>query len=125
MQPKCWPMPDIGSYLSQFGLPAGAIALAVGLVRGAKALETDANPRALKYVSDLLAGGDLRNIGKAGAGLVPFVFDNIFGSKPLSLRFTSRSIIVTTLFWVILLLLGHADWTYVVSQMYLYGRGLF
>jgi hypothetical protein len=52
---------------SEIGLPTGAIALAVGLVRGAKSLETGANPRALKYVSDLLTKGDLKNIGKAGA----------------------------------------------------------
>ena len=95
---------------SEIGLPTGAVALAVGLVRGAKVLETDANPRALKYVSDLLTGGDLKNIGKAGAGLVPFIFDKIFGPRPLSFRFITRSIIATTLFWLILLLLKHADW---------------
>ena len=117
MQPKCWPMPDIGSYLSQFGLPAGAIALAVGLVRGAKALETDANPQALRYVSDLITKGDLRNIGKAGASLVPFVFDKVFGPKPFSFRFISRSILATTLFWLILLLVKRPDWHEIASAI--------
>jgi hypothetical protein len=102
---------------SEIGLPTGATALAVGLVRGAKALETDANPRALRYVSDLLTEGDLKNIGKAGAGLVPFVFDKIFGSRPLSFRFITRSIIATSLFWIVLLLLRHADWKTQITRI--------
>jgi hypothetical protein len=82
----------------------------MGLVRGAKALETGANPQALKYVSGLLTEGNLRNIGKAGAGLVPFVFDKVFGSRPLSFRFISRSITATTIFWLVLLELKHVNW---------------
>jgi hypothetical protein len=74
---------EISELVSGIGLPAGAIALAAGLVRGAKALEKDANPEALKYVSNLLTAGNLRDIGKAGAGLVPVVFDRVFGKKPL------------------------------------------
>jgi hypothetical protein len=71
---------DILSELgSEIGLPAGAIALAVGLVRGAKALETDASDRALKYFSSLIMEGNFADFGKAGATLVPFVFDKIFG----------------------------------------------
>ena len=102
---------DLASNLiSQFALPAGAVGLATGLVRGATALEKDANPQALKYVSGLLTGGNIKNIGKASAGLVPIVFDKVFGPKPFSIRFISRSIAATTLFWLILLLLRHADW---------------
>jgi hypothetical protein len=109
---------DIASFLiSEFGLPAGAIGLAAGLVRGAIALESDANPRALKYVSDLLTEGNLTNIGKAGAHLVPFVFDKIFGPKHISFRFLWRSIIATTIFWIILLLLRHADWVDVIRDL--------
>jgi hypothetical protein len=108
-------MVDIDSLLSQIGLPAGAIALAVGLVRGAKALETDANPEALKYVSALLTEGHLTNLGKAGAGLVPYVFDKLFGSRPLSIRFIARSIVATTLFWALLLTLRHASWTQIIT----------
>jgi GAF domain-containing protein len=107
---------DIASYLiSEFGLPAGAIGLATGLVRGAKVLETGANTEALKYVSGLLTKGDLKNIGKAGAGLVPFVFDKVFGSRPFSFRFISRSMIATTLFWLVLLLVKGANWPHLVE----------
>jgi hypothetical protein len=69
---------EISNLLSAIGLPAGAIGLAVGLVRGARSLETDASDRALHLFSDLITKGDLRNIGKAGAGLIPFVFDTVF-----------------------------------------------
>ena len=102
---------DIVSYLgSELGLLAGAIGLAGGLVRGAKTLEEDANPAALKYVSGLLTEGNLRDIGKAGAGMVPFIFDRVFGPKSFSLRFVFRSILASTLFWIILLLIKHANW---------------
>jgi len=99
----------IKQYLSEAILPAAAIALAGGLVRGARALETDANKEALEYVSNVLTAGDLRTIGKAGASLIPFVFDKVFGPKPFSFRFIFRSVIATTLFWMILLALKHPD----------------
>jgi hypothetical protein len=90
--------------------------LAGGLVRGAKTLETDANPRALRYVSDLLTEGDIKNMGKAGARLVPLVFDKVFGPRPFSFRFISRSILATTLFWLVLLSIKHPNWKHVVQE---------
>jgi hypothetical protein len=107
----------LSHYVSEAILPAGAIGLATGLVRGAKALEKDANPQALTYVSDLLTKGDLQNIGKAGASLVPVVFNKVFGSKPFSFRFISRSVIATTLFWLLLLLLRHASWITLIEDV--------
>jgi hypothetical protein len=89
--------------------PPGQFGLAAGLVRAAKFVEKDTSDRALHLVSDLLANGDLRNIGKAGARLAPFVFDKIFGSKLFSFRFISRSVIATTLFWLLLLLLKQVE----------------
>jgi hypothetical protein len=97
-------------------LPAGAIGLATGLVRGARAMEKGARPEALKYVSDLLTEGDVKNIGKAGARLVPLVFDKVFGPRPFSFRFISRSILATTLFWFVLLLTKHPNWKHVVQE---------
>ena len=59
------PIPqEITDILSRLGLPAGAIALAVGLVRGAAVLEKDASEPALKYVSGLLTGGGFTAFGK-------------------------------------------------------------
>src|SRR5215469_11102092 len=108
------PIPqEITDILSQLGLPAGAIALAVGLVRGARALEKDASEPALKYVADLLTRGGLSNLGKLGAALVPALFDRIFGSSPLSYKFISRSLLATTLFWVTLLEIKHPNWAHV------------
>jgi hypothetical protein len=95
------PIPnEITDILSQFSVPAGAIALAVGLVRGAKALEKDATEHALKYVSGLLIGGSVADFGKLGATLIPIIFDRIFGSRPLSYKFISRSLLATTVFWL-------------------------
>ncbi len=109
--------PEIKELVAELALPAGAIGLATGLVRGAKALEKDASDRALKLVSSLLTDGDLKNIGKAGVGLIPFVFDKVFGPNAFSFRFISRSIVATTVFWMILLLLRDTDW-------YAFVRGL-
>jgi hypothetical protein len=76
------PIPqEIDDILSEFGLPATAIALAVGLVRGARALETDANPHALKYVAGLLIAGNVAAFGKVGATLVPLIFDRELALK--------------------------------------------
>jgi hypothetical protein len=100
---------EITDILSEFGVPAGAVGLAVGLVRGAGALEKDASAPALKYVSDLLRAGGPAGVGKVGATLVPLIFDKIFGSRPLSFRFISRSIIATTCFWIVLLVVKHAS----------------
>jgi hypothetical protein len=105
------PIPkEITDILSELGLPAGAIALAIGLVRGARTLEKDASDRALKYVSGLLIGGDATSFGKIGATLVPAIFDRIFGSRPLSYKFISRSLLAPTLFWIILLAVKHPNW---------------
>jgi hypothetical protein len=92
---------------SEIGLPTGVVGLCVGLVYGAKFLEKDADPGALRYASRVLTAGDLRSIGKAGATLVPLVFDKIFGPKPVSVRFASASIIATSLFWLVLLIIKH------------------
>ena len=93
------PIPkEIADILSQFGVPAGAVALAVGLVRGARALEKDASEHALKYVSGLLIGGGMTSFGKLGATLIPIIFDRIFGSRPVSYKFISRSFLATTVF---------------------------
>src|SRR5215831_19365520 len=112
------PIPsEITDILSEIGLPAGAIALAVGLVRGAGALEKEASEPALKYVSGLLIRGGLSNLGKLGATLVPRLFDRIFGSRPLSYRFISRSLLATTVFWIILLEIKHPDWSHVIARL--------
>src|SRR5215470_11287631 len=108
---------EITDILSQLGLPAGAIALAVGLVRGAGALEKDASEAALKYVSGLLTRGGLTSFGKLGATLVPTIFDKIFGSRPLSYKFISRSLLATTLFWLTLLVLKHPNWRHVWNKL--------
>jgi len=107
---------EITDILSQLGLPAGAIALAVGLVRGAAALEKDASEAALKYVSSLLVGGDLSNLGKLAATLIPRVFDRIFGSRPLSYKFILRSFVATTFFWLVLIEVKHPNWGDVVDN---------
>jgi hypothetical protein len=76
------PVPkEITDILSELSLPAGAIGLAMGLVRGAGALEKDASEPALKYISDLLKGGGLTSFGKIGATLVPAIFDRVFGQN--------------------------------------------
>jgi hypothetical protein len=87
-------------------------------VRGAKALEKDIRGSALHSFSDLLTKGNLRNLGKAGAGLVPFVFDKVFGSKPFGLRFISRSILATSLFWLILMAVKRPNWGRVAVDMF-------
>lgn len=79
-------MSDVDSLISLIGLPAGAIVFAGGMVRGAKALEKGARLEALEYVAGLLTEGNLRNLGNAGPGLIPFIFDRIFGPNPDFLR---------------------------------------
>src|SRR5215472_10955391 len=112
------PIPqEITDVLSQLGLPAGAIALAVGLVRGAGALEKDASEPALKYVSGLLTGGGLSSFGKLGATLVPTIFDSIFGPRLFSYKFISRSFLATTLFWLILIEIKHPNWGNVLQTI--------
>ena len=105
---------------SEAGLPVAAIALAILLVQGAKFLEKGASDRALHLLSDLITKGDARNIGKAGASVVPFVFDRVFGLKPFSIRFISRSILATTLFWLLLLLLKNVDLKFAAEQLTVY-----
>ncbi len=111
------PIPkEITDVLSGFGMPVGAVALATGLVRGAGALEKDASEPALRYVSDLLIGGGATNLGRLGANVVPRIFDRIFGPL-LSVKFILRSILATTLFWIILLVAKRPDWSYVLSNV--------
>jgi hypothetical protein len=112
------PIPqEINDILSEFGLPATAIALAVGLVRGARALEADANPHALKYVAGLLRAGNVAAFGKVGAILVPLIFDRVFGSNFISWKFISRSVLATTIFWLSLLAIKHPSWPDVFSEV--------
>jgi hypothetical protein len=102
--------PEITDLISEFGVPAGAIGVAVGLVRGARALEKDANEAALRYVSCLLIGGGIGSVGKVGPTLVPVIFDGIFGQRPISVKFFTRSVLATTLFWFLLLTAKHPNW---------------
>ena len=112
------PLPqEIGDVLSGIGLPAGAVAIAFGLVSGAKALERDATDRALQYVSSLLTSGRVADFGKVGAVLITAVFGRVFGSKPFSYKFISCSLLITTIFWLILLLAKHANWSYVATNL--------
>jgi hypothetical protein len=84
-------------------LPAGAFAFAYFLVLGAKLYEQDARRERLKDVADLMNSGSMTNFGKLVATLVPQIFERIFGSKPFSWKFISRSCLATTIFWIILL----------------------
>jgi hypothetical protein len=106
-------MPEINDILSAFGVPAGAVALAIGMVRGAEALEKDASDSALQSVANLLTRSSLTDLGKVGATLVPAIFERVFGSRPLSRKFIARSVLATTIFWLILLAMRHPDWSYV------------
>jgi hypothetical protein len=105
------PIPqEISQFFSALGAPVTATALAIGLVRGARALETDANPHALKYVAGLLTAGDLASFGKLGPALIPFIFDRVFGPNPFRLKFISRSILATTIFWISLEFIRGVTW---------------
>lgn len=103
---------------SEIGLPTGAVALAVGVVQGAKFLERDASDRALKLFSNFITEGNLADVGKAGASLVPFAFNRIFGARPLSARFIVTSICASTLFWLLLTLAKHPNWHNTLWQLY-------
>jgi hypothetical protein len=70
----------------------------------AKVYEQDASVAALKYMSDLLISGSLRNVGKLVSSLVPKIFDRI--SRPdVIWQFILRSVVVTTITWIILLMI--------------------
>jgi hypothetical protein len=88
--------------LSWFGLPAGALGLGYGLVKLAEVLEADAKEERLKKISDLVRKGPLTGFGPLGAAVVPFIFEKIFGSNPISMKFISRSIVASLLFWIII-----------------------
>src|SRR5690242_9486629 len=90
-------------FLSALGLPASAIVIAFGLYGIAKGYEDAASKPALKYVSDLLMSRSMTSFGKVMTSLVPALFDRIFGTKPISYKFISRSILATTILWIILL----------------------
>jgi hypothetical protein len=96
--------------LTALGLPPVAMVTMRWIVYQARTWESQANPAILKQVSDLLLRGNLANAGKLVVTLVPIIFDRIFGANPFRLKFIWRSILVTTLFWLILLLLKHPDW---------------
>ena len=98
---------ELTGILSEFGLPIWAGAFAYGLVRGADALEEDAKEERLKYISDLLKERSFTSYGKLGASVVPFVFEKVFGSKPLSIKFAFRSVLASLAFWLLLVSIKH------------------
>jgi hypothetical protein len=102
---------DVSEFISALGAPTTAVALAVGLVRGARALETDANPQALKYVARLLIDRNFATFGRLGPTLIPLIFDRVFGSHPLSWKFILRSMLATTIFWICLGLIKNLSWS--------------
>jgi hypothetical protein len=108
---------EVAGALQELVMPAGALGVATGLVRGAKALERDANEEALKYVSKLLLRREIGQIGNVPATLIPLVFDRIFGPNPLSIKFVSRSVIATIIFWSILLFVKHFYWSNLLREI--------
>jgi hypothetical protein len=101
---------DISDFLAGVIVPGGAVGMAFGVVRGAKALEKDASDQALNFVSGLLVRGNVADFGKLGAAVVPIIFDRLFGSRPFTFQFVFRSFVATTLFWLALLAVRHPDW---------------
>jgi hypothetical protein len=87
-----------------FGLPTGAFVLAYSLVLMAKLYEADASEAALKDVSHLLINGNLTNLGTLVARLVPKIFDRVFRPNVIW-QFILRSMLVTTIVWIILLMI--------------------
>jgi hypothetical protein len=65
-------------------------------VQGADAIEADAKEERLKYISGLLKEQSFSSYGKLGASVVPIVFEKVFRSNPISIRFVSGSIIAST-----------------------------
>jgi hypothetical protein len=107
----------LSHYVSEAVVPAGAFAVAAGLVRGAKALEKDASEGALRYVSKLLLQRDIGQVGGVAVTLIPLVFDRLFGSRPISMKFISRSAIATLFFWFIFLFFKHYSWSKMWSEL--------
>jgi hypothetical protein len=105
--------PELADLAKDLLMPAGALGIATGLVRGAKALEKDANEEALKYVSKLLLRREIGQIGSVSATWIPIVFDKIFGAKAFSIKFFLRSVTATIIFWLILLIAKHPDFNHV------------
>ena len=102
---------ELSGILSEFGLPVWAGAFAYGLVRGADALEEDANEERLKYISALLKDRSFVSYGKLGASVVPFIFDKVFGSNPFSIKFIFRSILASCAFWLLLVFISHPSYS--------------
>jgi hypothetical protein len=98
---------DLSGILSMFGLPAGAVALGYGLVRGAEALEADAKEERLGRISELLKKGPLTSFGPLGAAVVPFIFRQAFGQHPFSVQFIIRSIMASVVVWLIVCATKH------------------
>jgi len=96
--------------LTALGLPPVAMLTMRWFVYQARSWERLATPAMLKHVSDLLLRGSLADVTKLAMTLVPMIFDRIFGSNPFRLKFIWRSILTTTFFWLILLLLKRPDW---------------
>jgi hypothetical protein len=92
---------DLPGILSAVGLPAGAVVLGYGLVRGAEALEADAKEERLRRIADLLKTGPLTSFGPLGAAVVPFIFGHVFGRHPFSVKFIIRSITASVVVWLI------------------------
>ena len=100
---------DIPDLLFEFGLPLGAGVLAWGLVKGADFIEEGAKEERLKYISDLLKDHSFTSYGMLAASVVPLIFEKVFGSNPISIKFAFRSILASLLFWCILLTIKHTS----------------
>jgi hypothetical protein len=107
---------ELSGILSEFGLPVTAGALAWVLVKGADALKEDAKEERLRYISDLLKDHSFISYGKLGASIVPFVFNKVFGSNPISVKFVFRSILASIIFWIILMTVKHTNIISVLSH---------
>jgi hypothetical protein len=100
---------ELGDIIAELGAPTGAIALAYGLVRGAQALEKDANDHALRSISTFLKGRSLISFGEAVKGSVPYIFRKIFGQTIVSMRFLERSIAASLATWAIIAIYLHVS----------------
>jgi hypothetical protein len=86
------------------------VRLRVGWCDG-RTLEKVAKEERLKEISDLLKDRSFTSYGKLGASVVPFVFEKVFGSNPISMKFVFRSILASILFWLLLVSIKHPSYS--------------
>ena len=103
--------------LSAGGLPAGALALSYGLVKVAGALEEDANKDTLQSIASFMRNRPLTAFGPKSASIVPLIFNKVFGLKPFTLKFILRSILISVLFWLVLLVVKHPLWSNILGSL--------